>query len=77
VKQFTELQWNKEINGMANADNAVETLVRNAHDQIIEGLMGLNLEQLEDGLAWSQQNYTKLDIERLLLLAIDLHKNPQ
>ena len=62
---------------MANADNAVETLVRNAHDQIIEGLMGLNLEQLEAGLAWSQQNYTKLDIERLLLLAIDLHKNPQ
>ena len=62
---------------MANADNAVETLVRNAHDQIIEGLMGLNLEQLEDVLAWSQQNYTKLDIERLLLLAIDLHKNPQ
>ena len=48
MKQFTELQWNKEINGMANADNAVETLVRNAHDQIIEGLMGLNLDQLED-----------------------------
>ena len=62
---------------MANADNAVETLIRNAHDQIIEGLMGLNLDQLEDGLVWSQQNYTKLDIERLLLLAIDLHKNPQ
>lgn len=62
---------------MANADNAVETLIRNAHDQIIEGLMGLNLDQLEGGLAWSQQNYTKLDIERLLLLVIDLHKNPQ
>jgi hypothetical protein len=39
--------------------------------------MGLDLEQLEAGLAWSQQHYTKLDIERLLLLAIDLHNNPQ
>lgn len=61
---------------MTEINNAVETLVRGAHDQIIEGLMGLSLEQLEAGLTWSQQHYSKLDIERLLQLAIDLHKNP-
>ncbi|NBS12326.1 MAG: hypothetical protein EBS77_06605 [Gammaproteobacteria bacterium] len=62
---------------MVEQQTAVETLVRGAHDQIIEGLMGLTLQQLEAGLLWSQQHYSKLDVERLLQLAIDLHKNPQ
>jgi hypothetical protein len=55
----------------------VEALIRGAHDQIIAGLMSMNLEQLHAGLQWSQANYTKLDVERLLQIAIDLHENPK
>ena len=53
----------------------VEVLVRGAHDQIIAGLMQLNAEQLREGLAWSRANYGKLDVERLLEMALELHEN--
>jgi hypothetical protein len=58
---------------MPKVTSEVETIVRSAHDQIIEGLMGLNVEQLAKGLEWSRDNYSKLDIERLLETAIQLH----
>jgi len=51
----------------------VEILVRGAHDQIIAGLMQLDVAQLRQGLEWSRANYGKLDIERLLEMAIELH----
>jgi hypothetical protein len=53
----------------------VEILVRGAHDQIIAGLMKLSVDQLRDGLKWSRANYGKLDVERLLEMAIELHEN--
>ena len=53
----------------------VEVLVRSAHDQIIAGLMQLNADQLREGLAWSRANYGKLDVERLLEMALELHEN--
>ena len=53
----------------------VEILVRGAHDQIIAGLMKLSVDQLRDGLEWSRANYGKLDVERLLEMAIELHEN--
>jgi hypothetical protein len=55
----------------------VEILVRGAHDQIIAGLMKLNIDQLREGLAWSRANYGKLDVERLLEMAIELHENAE
>jgi len=51
----------------------VEILVRGAHDQIIAGLMQLDVAQLRQALEWSRANYGKLDIERLLEMAIELH----
>ena len=53
----------------------VEILVRGAHDQIVTGLMKLDIEQLRKGLEWSRANYGKLDVERLLEMAIELHEN--
>jgi hypothetical protein len=53
----------------------VEVLVRGAHDQIIAGLMRLDVGQLRQGLEWSRANYGKLDIERLLEMAIELHED--
>jgi len=53
----------------------VEILVRGAHDQIIAGLMQLDVAQLRQGLEWSRANYGKLDIERLLEMAIELHED--
>jgi len=53
----------------------VEILVRGAHDQIIAGLMRLDVAQLRQGLEWSRANYGKLDIERLLEMAIELHED--
>ena len=53
----------------------MEILVRGAHDQIVTGLMKLNIEQLREGLEWSRTNYGKLDVERLLEMAIELHEN--
>ena len=53
----------------------VEILVRGAHDQIVTGLMKLDIEQLREGLEWSRTNYGKLDVERLLEMAIELHEN--
>lgn len=55
----------------------VEILVRGAHDQIIAGLMKLSVDQLRDGLEWSRANYGKLDVERLLEMAIELHENTE
>ncbi len=52
----------------------VEILVRGAHDQIIEGLLAMNLEQLKEGLEWSRVNYGKLDVQRLLEMAIEMHE---
>lgn len=54
----------------------VEILVRGAHDQILIGLMKLDIDQLRKGLEWSRTNYGKLDVERLLEMAIALHENP-
>jgi hypothetical protein len=53
----------------------VEVLVRGAHETIIEGLTQLNEVQLQEGLQWSQSNYGKLDVERLIELAIELHQD--
>ena len=53
----------------------VEVLIRGEHDQIIAGLMQLNADQLREGLAWSRANYGKLDVERLLEMALELHEN--
>ena len=62
---------------MSKTQCDVEILVRGAHDQIIAGLMKLNVNQLRDGLEWSRANYGKLDIERLLEMAIELHENTE
>lgn len=59
---------------MTDKKCAVEVLVRGAHDQIIEGLLAMNLEQLREGLEWSRVHYGKLDVERLLEMAIELHE---
>ena len=58
---------------MSKTQCEVEILVRGAHDQIIAGLMRLDVAQLRQGLEWSRANYGKLDIERLLEMAIELH----
>ncbi|MGB2318305.1 MAG: hypothetical protein ACPH10_06755 [Litorivicinaceae bacterium] len=58
---------------MSKTQCEVEILVRGAHDQIIAGLMQLDVAQLRQGLEWSRANYGKLDIERLLEMAIELH----
>ena len=60
---------------MSKKQCEVEILVRGAHDQIVTGLMKLNIEQLREGLEWSRTNYGKLDVERLLEMAIELHEN--
>ena len=60
---------------MSKTQCEVEILVRGAHDQIIAGLMQLNVGQLRQGLEWSRANYGKLDIERLLEMAIELHED--
>ncbi len=60
---------------MSKTQCEVEILVRGAHDQIVTGLMKLNIEQLREGLEWSRTNYGKLDVERLLEMAIELHEN--
>ena len=60
---------------MSKTQCEVEILVRGAHDQIVTGLMKLNIEQLREGLEWSRTNYGKLDVERLLGMAIELHEN--
>ena len=60
---------------MSKTQCEVEILVRGAHDQIVTGLMKLNIEQLREGLEWSRTNYWKLDVERLLEMAIELHEN--
>ena len=62
---------------MSKTQCDVETLVRGAHDQIIAGLMRLSVDQLRDGLEWSRANYGKLDVERLLEMAIELHENTE
>lgn len=53
----------------------VEILVRGAHDQIVTGLMKLDIEQLRKGLEWSRTNYGKLGVERLLEMAFELYEN--
>ena len=58
---------------MSKTQCEVEILVRGAHDQIIAGLMQLDVAQLRQGLEWSRANYGKLDIERVLEMAIELH----
>ena len=58
---------------MSKTQCEVEILVRGAHDQIIAGVMQLDVGQLRQGLEWSRANYGKLDIERLLEMAIELH----
>ena len=60
---------------MSKTQCEVEILVRGAHDQIIAGLMRLDVAQLRQGLEWSRANYGKLDIERLLEMAIELHED--
>ena len=60
---------------MSKTQCEVEILVRGAHDQIIAGLMQLDVAQLRQGLEWSRANYGKLDIERLLEMAIELHED--
>ena len=60
---------------MSKTQSEVEVLVRGAHDQIIAGLMRLDVAQLRQGLEWSRANYGKLDIERLLEMAIELHED--
>ena len=60
---------------MSKTQCEVEVLVRGAHDQIIAGLMRLDVGQLRQGLEWSRANYGKLDIERLLEMAIELHED--
>lgn len=60
---------------MSNESGAVEKIVRSAHDQIIQGLMELDVEELREGLNWSRGNYTRLDIEKLLETAIQLHED--
>ena len=60
---------------MSKTQCEVEILVRGAHDQIVTGLMKLDIEQLREGLEWSRTNYGKLDVERLLEMAIELHEN--
>lgn len=60
---------------MSKTQCEVEILVRGAHDQIVTGLMKLDIEQLRKGLEWSRINYGKLDVERLLEMAIELHEN--
>ena len=60
---------------MSKTQCEVEILVREAHDQIIAGLMRLDVAQLRQGLEWSRANYGKLDIERLLEMAIELHED--
>ena len=60
---------------MSKTQCEVEILVRGAHDQIVTGLMKLDIEQLRKGLEWSRANYGKLDVERLLEVAIELHEN--
>ncbi|MDC3032494.1 hypothetical protein OA249_00865 [Litorivicinus sp.] len=60
---------------MSKMQCEVEILVRGAHDQIVTGLMKLDIEQLREGLEWSRTNYGKLDVERLLEMAIELHEN--
>ncbi|CAI8371267.1 MAG: hypothetical protein EVA61_00180 [Litorivicinaceae bacterium] len=60
---------------MSKTQCEVEILVRGAHDQIIAGLMQLDVGQLRQGLEWSRANYGKLDIERLLEMAIELHED--
>ena len=62
---------------MSKTQCDVEILVRGAHDQIIAGLMRLSVDQLRDGLEWSRANYGKLDVERLLEMAIELHGNTE
>ncbi len=62
---------------MSKTQCDVEILVRGAHDQIIAGLMKLSVDQLRDGLEWSRANYGKLDVERLLEMAIELHENTE
>jgi hypothetical protein len=37
--------------------------------------MRLDVGQLRQGLEWSRANYGKLDIERLLEMAIELHED--
>ena len=61
---------------MSKKQCEVEILVRGAHDQILIGLMKLDIDQLRKGLEWSRTNYGKLDVERLLEMAIALHENP-
>ena len=60
---------------MSKTQCEVEILVRGAHDQIIAGLMQLDVGQLRQGLEWSRANYGKLDIKRLLEMAIELHED--
>ena len=60
---------------MSKTQCEVEILVRGAHDQIIAGLMRLDVAQLRQGLEWSRANYGKLDIERLLEMAIERHED--
>jgi len=62
---------------VSKTQSEVEILVRGAHDQIIAGLMKLNVDQLREGLEWSRANYGKLDVERLLEMAIELHENAE
>jgi len=48
---------------MSKTQCEVEILVRGAHDQIVTGLMKLDIEQLRKGLEWSRTNYGRLDVE--------------
>lgn len=64
-----------EVFEVSQNKGAVETIVRNAHDQIIAGLMELDVQALREGLEWSRANYTRLDVEKLLETAIQLHED--
>ena len=59
---------------MSEVKCEVEVIVRRAHEQIIEGLMELDIDQLRRGIDWSLQHYGKLDVKNLLELAIELHE---
>ena len=62
---------------MADKKCDVEILVRGAHDQIIEGLLAMNVEHLKEGLEWSRVHYGKLDVQRLLEMAIEMHEGSE
>lgn len=59
---------------MTEKKSAVESLVRGAHAQIVEGLLACSESELREGLEWSRAHYGKLDVERLIALALEMHE---